>query len=530
LLLLNPDAALTPGALDALVRLGHGAAEPDAARPVEKIRHLLEPRSVAILGVSAKGSNPGRIILRNLLAAGFDRMHLHVIKPDCDAIDGCPCVPDIASLPERVDLLVLAVDASQVPAALGAALAQQKTESLIVIPGGLGERSGSEGTVARLRSSLAVARASAWRGPVINGGNCLGVRSVPGRCNTLFIPEHKLRFPATEPAPLALLSQSGAFAIARAGGLAALNPLYLISYGNQLDLTVGDYLNHLADDPAVEVFACYVEGFRPLDGQRFLEAASRITASGRPVILYRAGRTAAGAKATASHTASIAGDYAVTRELASAAGVVVAESLSEFEDLVRLFCLLRNKQVDGWRLGAVSNAGFECVALADNLGRFALPTFSAETTKRLAGLLASRRLDAILDVHNPLDVSPILDDAGWETALQAVLADPGVDIGLFGCVPLTPALTTLAAGLGHTEDIARCGAIADRLARLFAASPKAWVAVIDGGPLYDPLVHLLEQHGVPVFRTMDQAIRRLERYCGWRLCVPGRSPGGTISA
>src|SRR4029079_996912 len=153
----------------------------------------------AILGVSAKGSNPGRIILRNLLAAGFDRMHLHVIKPDCYAIDGRPCVPDIASLPERVDLLVLAVDASQVPAALGIAMAQQKAESLIVIPGGLGERSGSEGTVARLRSSLAAARASAWRGPVINGGNCLGVRSVSGRCNTLFIPEHKLRFPATEP-------------------------------------------------------------------------------------------------------------------------------------------------------------------------------------------------------------------------------------------------------------------------------------------------------------------------------------------
>ena len=114
-------------------------------------------------------------------------------------------------------------------------------------------------------------------------------------------------------------------------------------------------------------------------------------------------------------------------------------------------------------------------------------------------------------------LDPILDDEGWEIALRAVLADPGIDVGVFGCVPLTGALATVPAGPAHNEDLSRPEAIGGRLARLFAESSKAWVTVIDGGALYDPLARLLSERGVPVFRTMDRAVRVLERYCGWRL-------------
>lgn len=506
-----------PVALDALARLGHGPVAQAPPRPLEKIRHLLEPRSVAVVGVSEKQLNPGRVILRNLLARGFDPAHLHVVKPGAEEIDGCRCRPDLRSLPERVDLAVLAIDAPQVPAAVDEILASRTAESLLVIPGGLGERSGSEGTAEALQAALARERAEDWRGPVINGGNCLGIRALPGRCDTLFIPGHKLGFPETEPAPLAFLSQSGAFAVARTSSLAVLNPLYMISFGNQLDLTVGDYLTWLQEDPAVEVFACYVEGFRPLDGRQWLKAAREITESGRAVILYRAGRTPAGARATASHTAAIAGDFAVTRELAQEAGVLVAETLEDFEDLTRLAVLLRGKRVDGWSLGAFSNAGFECVGIADTLGRFGLAPFSPETEDRLTTLLAGRRLARVVDVHNPLDGTPILDDEAYEEAMRAILDDPAVDVGIVGCVPLTPALSTLPPSAEHREDVARPGAVADRLARLFAESSKAWVAVVDAGPRYDPLVRVLEERGVPVFRTVDRAMRGLERYCGWRL-------------
>ena len=510
-----------PVALDALVRLGPPPAttrpgvESALPRPLDKLDRLLEPRSIAVLGVS-KRLNPGRVILRNILRSGFAREKIWVVKPGAETIDGCHCVTSVADLPS-VDLAVLAIDAGQIPETVDRMLELRAAESLILIPGGLGERSGSEDRADRLRASLAAARRSAWRGPVINGGNCLGIRSRPGRYDTLFIPEPKLPFPGGPVTPLASISQSGAFAIARSSKLSALDPRYLITVGNQLDLTVGDYLTHLKDDPHIEVFACYVEGFRPLDGRRFLDAAAEITRSGRPVILYRAGRTAAGASASASHTASIAGDYATTRELARAAGVVVAESLADFDDLVHLFCCLRGRTVAGWRLGALSNAGFECVAIADSVSRFHLVDFSAETRERLSTILDRARVGSIVAARNPLDVTPMLADADFEAAARAVLEAPEVDAGVIGCVPLTGALETLAVGHGHDEDLTRETSVVRRLARLAGELPKAWVAVVDSGPLYDPMASLLAEHRIPTFRTTDRALRLFETFCRWRL-------------
>jgi acyl-CoA synthetase (NDP forming) len=234
------------------------------------------------------------------------------------------------------------------------------------------------------------------------------------------------------------------------------------------------------------------------------------------VVLYRAGRTSAGSLAAASHTASIAGDYAVTRALAEAAGAVVAESLEDFDDLVRLFCLLRDKQVAGLGLGALSNAGFECVAMADNLGAFELPEFRADTQERLAAILEQHRLLSVVGVKNLLDLTPIVDDAAYEEAVRCVLEDESVDVAVIGCVPLSGALSTVAAGEGYDEDVRDEASIAMRMARLHAASKKAWVAVVDGGPLYDAMARLLLEKGVPTFRSADRALRLFGRYCRWR--------------
>jgi acyl-CoA synthetase (NDP forming) len=515
---INPLVVTPSGlvALDILVKLGTAVPAARAARPLSKLRQLLEPRSAAIVGVSEK-LNPGHIILNNLLREGFDRDRIYVVKPGSDRIEGCRCVPDIPSLPDRVDLFILAISAAQAPQAVAEIVEGQKAEAVIVIPGGLEEKTGTEAIVARMRGALESARASAWQGPLINGGNCLGIRSRPGRYDTMFIPEYKLPVPSGEVTPLAIVSQSGAFAVARMSKLSRLNPKYSITLGNQMDLTVGDYLAYLKDDPEIEIFAVYVEGFAPLDGLAFLRAVREITAGGRPVILYRAGRTAAGAKASASHTASIAGDYAVTRELARAAGAIVAESLSDFEDLVRIFAWLRGKRAEGTRLGAISNAGFECVAIADNLGALELPAFDGPTAARLEAIYREARIDSVVDVHNPIDLTPMTGDAPYEQVVRAVMEAPTVDVGIVGCVPLTSALNTLPAGPGHGDDLTRPDSVGCRLGRLHRELAKAWVAVVDGGPVYDPLAALLEEQGVPTFRTADTALRLLNVFVAHRL-------------
>ena len=516
---INPLVVTTHGlvALDILVKLATPARPKPcpAGRPVHKLKQLLEPTSAAIIGVSEK-LNPGHIILNNLIREGFDRSRIAVIKPGSDTIEGCRCYADVASIPERVDLLVLAVSAAQAPDIVADVIEQRKAESLIVIPGGLEEKKGTERLTSRMRDALARARESEWRGPLINGGNCLGIRSLPGRYDTMFIPEHKMPVPGGPVSPVAFISQSGAFAVSRMSKL-PLNPKYAITLGNQMDLTIGDYLTYLKDDQDIRVFAVYVEGFTRLDGQQFLRAAHEIVSSGRTVILYRAGRTSAGARASASHTASIAGDYAVTRELSQSAGVVVADSLQDYEDLIKLFTWLGDKAVGGWRLGAVSNAGFECVAIADNLGRFDLPAFDEMTTARLETILRTARIESVVDVHNPLDLTPMSADPVYEQAVRAVLAADAVDVGIVGIVPLTGALNTLPPGAGHGEDVFRGDSTAGRMVRLHRESRKAWVAVVDAGPLYDPLVRLLEQGGVPTFRTADAALRLFDIYCAARL-------------
>jgi acyl-CoA synthetase (NDP forming) len=521
---INP-LVLAPGgpiALDARARLGTGGgrgSEPDPAplpRPLHKIAHLLHPESIAIVGVSDR-RNIGRIILENILSDGFDAERVTVVKPGRESIAGCCCVPDIASLPGRVDLLVVSVDAAQVPDLVDAVVAGRKAESLILIPGGLGEAGSSAPRAARIAAAVRAARASDWQGPVVNGGNCLGIRSVPGRFDTMFIPRAKLRFPTGPPTPLAFLSQSGAFAAARSSQLAWMNPRYLITLGNQTDLTAGDYLTWLQDDPEVRVFACYVEGFRGLDGRRWLEAAARITASGRPVLLYRAGRTPAGAGAAASHTAAIAGDYAVTRELARSAGVLVADTSADFEDLLMLACQLDGKEVRGLRLAALSNAGFECVAMADRAAcGFTLADFTPATTAALANVLTARALDTITSVHNPMDVTPIVDDELFECAVRAVLDDPHVDVGVIGCVPLTASLATLPESAGQGEDVAAASSLAQRMARLHRDIRKPWVVVVDSGPAFDPMARLLLEQGVAVFRHADRAVRLFAAFCTWK--------------
>jgi acyl-CoA synthetase (NDP forming) len=510
-------------ALDVLLRLRNEPATGGGpeARPIAKLSRLLEPRSVAIMGVSAR-MNPGHIIVNNLLREGFARDRILIVKDGTAELEGCRCVPDIASVPDRVDLFVLCVDAAQASAALVEIIERGKAESVVLIPGGLEEKAGSEAIVARIRQALERSRRSAWGGPVINGGNCLGIRSVPGRYDTTFIPEYKLPVPKGEPSRLAIISQSGAFAVSKASKLSTVNPKYSVTLGNQMDLTVGDYLTYLKDDGGIDVFAVYVEGFRPLDGLRFLQAARAITKQGRTVILYGAGRTPAGAQASASHTASIAGDYTVMRALCANAGVVVADSLGDFEDLVVLFSGLGRRDVSGWRLAAVSNAGFECVAIADSLGGFTLPPFGPDAVRALEAIFVRSRIDKVVDIHNPLDLTPMTGDEAFADAVRALLDDDHYDAVVVGIVPLTAALNTLPPGAGHREDLAKPDGIVARLAALKRDARKPWVVVVDAGVIYDPMARALEAAGIPTFRTADRALRLLNVYCADRQLGAGR--------
>ncbi len=495
---------------------------PSPARPTAKIESLLRPRSIAVIGASEKSVNMGRIILRNVLEAGFPRERAFVIRPGLDTLDGVRCVPSIAALPERVDVFVVALGADQVPEVTAELVEHDRANSVILVSGGLGEKEGSGALEEALRQQIRAAHAREGGGPLFLGGNSMGVVSIPGSYDTTFIPEHKLpksRDPRRRSA--CVISQSGAFIIANQSRLPLLDPAYALSIGNQIDLTVGDLLQFLSDDPEIEVFAIYVEGFRPGDGLVTASAVRAAVDLGKDVVFYKAGRTSAGRSATAGHTASVAGNYAVCEAALGQAGALVAGDFNEFSDLVTLCLQLRGKTVGGNRLAAISNAGFEAVGMADSItqGRaeLRLVPFSGHTPAAIGETLARHRLDELVNVTNPLDLTPMASDEVYAQVVAQVLDDPEVDLAVVGVVPLTHALQTLPQGAGHGESILREDSIASRLPAVAAESDKPVVAVVDSGRLFDPLADRLEAGGLPVFRAADRAVRVLCRWVDQKL-------------
>ncbi|MDD8020818.1 MAG: acetate--CoA ligase family protein [Acidobacteriota bacterium] len=500
--------------LDGLCRFSRRKTE-ISARPTAQIKKLLEPETIGLIGVSEK-MNTGHIILNNLLKNGFPAEKIYVVKPGVQSIEGCRCVPGVAELPVTVDLFIHSLGAEQVYPMMKELIELEKAYSVIVIAGGLGEKAGTEDLEASLRHLLKEKRREGKIVPVVNGGNCLGVISAPGKYDSIFIPDYKLRRPAGIKAGLAIVTQSGAFMLSRMSNEGRIEPVYAISIGNQLDLTAGDYLQYLKDRPEVKIQAVYLEGLQPGDGLNVLQAAKKSIQAGQKIVVYKAGRSPEGRKATSSHTASVAGDYAVASSLMSRAGLIVTETIEEFESIIKGLAYLSGKKVKGNRVALVSNAGFESVIMADNLRgekeRLILGEFSPPTIERINRALAPLGIDRLQDVHNPLDVTPMADDAAFGACVEALLEDEGIDCAVISIVPVTAALQTLPPGEVHHENIYAENSLAGYLVRAFKKTDKPMIVNIDAGQLFDPLAEYLEKNGLPVFRRSDRAVNFMKKF------------------
>lgn len=479
-------------------------------RPLEKIQQLLAPRSAVVFGASANDTNPGRIILNNLKSSETIAYgSLSAVHTRAGTIDGVPCLKRAAELEAPVDLAVVAIPAAGARDAIRELCAGDLAKAIILIPGGFSE-TGNHVLEDEIKAALAESRKLPSGGPVLVGGNCLGVVSKHAY-NTFFLPQYKLPFHDAPGDRLVAVSQSGAYLVSFTSNLDGIVfPRASISYGNQIDLTAADFLEYFEMDPSVRVLAFYVEGFLPLDGARFTAATRRLTAAGRRVLVYKAGRTALGARAAESHTASLAGDWDVARALLEGAGAVVATTLDMFEDHTKIFTMLGDRVPSGRRLAVLSNAGFECGAVLDRLYDLTPAALSPETRARLAACLP-----AIAHQDNPVDATPMADTAAFVAAAEALLADPGVDSLIVSPIPVTPALDDLAPDPSgsHSENIYSPGSLPQELLRLFKETAKPLVVNVDSGRLYDAFVDVLQRGGIPVYRKIDRASRALSALC-----------------
>ena len=507
--------------LDGLCRFAPPKHPEVLPRPIMKINKLLHPASIGVVGVSEREENVGRIILRNVLANGFAAAGLRIVHAKASKIEGIPTVPSLSALQEKLDLLILAVRADQAAELMSEVVDRDLADSVILIPGGLGEVAGSEERSRHIQDRIHQAHMNPGGGPIVMGGNSLGVLSHPGRYDSLFIPEGKLpRRRGEYQRKSVLISQSGAFMITRMSRLPCMDPAYALSIGNQIDLTASDIVNFINQRPEIQTIAAYIEGFNDLDGLAFARAVREAVHLGKEVLIYKAGRTQEGKTATSGHTASIAGDYMVCESVMRQAGVTVAETFAEFEGLFSLSQALHHKTVIGNRLATVSNAGFESVGVADNIEgedcTLVMASYAEETKEKLSGILREARLSSLAEVKNPLDLTPMMTEAVLEAVVGVVCDDPNVDAVIAGVTPLSPLLKTLPAEMAactkeKNRDITEC------LGGLAARSDKPLIVVVDSGSLYDSLVLALEERGLPVFRSGDQAVRTLGKYIQGRL-------------
>lgn len=492
-------------------------------RPLQKIEHLLHPKRIGVIGVSSTSMNFGRIILKNLVGSGYPKDQLCVIRDGEDAIDGVRCIASLQALPETLDLLIVAVAAQAVYPLVEDILSNNNVHAVMLIPGGLGETSASRESAAALAAKIQAAHAKPDGGPIFLGANCLGVVSHAGGYDSWFIPLERLPKPAKKPVRrAAMVSQSGAFMITRLSQNPWLDPRYMLALGNQTDLTHGDMMQYFAKHPDIQTVGVYIEGFKDHDGLDFVRAVREATLLGKQIVVYKAGRTTSGAVTAQGHTASLAGDPDVFDSVVTHAGAIVAHDFSSFDDLFYLAGELHDKRIGGCRLGGISGAGFEAVGIADSIASTQAVVQMGElhhaTITRVRDVLREKKLDALVEVRNPIDINPGADDEAHLQVVQAFLDDPGVDAVVVGLDPTAPMVRALPSSqLRPGYDLQDPKSTAQLMPILVQSNEKPVVGIIDGGPLYDAMASKLMDQGVCVFRNCARGTRALARYITARL-------------
>jgi acyl-CoA synthetase (NDP forming) len=498
-------------ALDGFAAFAPRAAETvySPAAPEGALTPFFEPQGIAVIGVSRTDpATSGNIIVRNLLQ--MKRSDVYAVNPKGGQLDfggrRLPISPSLAEIPARVELAVVAVPAENTVPVM-AACAEKGVRAVILIAGGFSETRKNADIEAQL---LAIARQNGIR---IVGPNCLGIvysgdGDAPG-LNTFFVPEEKFRLDLAKPKNVAILSQSGALGITEIYNLRhAISPKVIVSYGNQLDVDPADLIAYLEGDPAVDVIGCYIEGFKKGGGRKFFNTARRCT---KPVIVYKAGRTEAGRRATESHTASIAGEYAVAKAALKQAGLIVTDTMLDHGDFIKTFALLNDFEVRGNRLAIVANAGYEKTYAADNLGGLEVAQFEPQTAARLRAVLPP-----LVAVEPLLDLTPMAGEDVYERCIDTLLGSDAVDALFVSIVPHSIVIHTTDEEIDRNREN-----IAARIVRLVHRHRKPTVVsvnVVSGADaVYNKFGQILDAGGVPTFLTAQRAMVCLNAFIRYRL-------------
>ncbi len=467
---------------------------------VASLHPLFRPRALAVIGASRNPERIGAQILSAVLAGPFAGP-VYPINLHAEELQGRRVYPSIASVPEPVDLAVLAVPPAEVLSVVDACGAAG-VRALVVITSGFAE----VGTAGRALQEELVQKVRDY-GMRMVGPNCFGVVNTDPavRLNATFTSD----FPPA--GRVAMSSQSGALGLALLGAARRLQVgiSSFVSIGNKADVSGNDLLQYWEEDPASDVVVLYLESFG--NPRRFARIARRVGRT-KPIVAVKAGRSQAGRRAAGSHTAALAAPDTAVEALFQQTGVIRANTL---EEMFALASTLSNQPLPpGRRVAVLTNAGGPGILCADACEAACLivPELSDSTKARLAGFAP-----AAAALKNPVDLIASATPDHYRQAIETLLAAPEIDALIILFVSVRPSMTQPIAE-GIQEGIRRARAAGN----LHKPIVIVWMAEGDRDRQFQ-----LSTETIPTFALPENpatVLGKASAYAEWRHRPLGQIP------
>ena len=455
--------------------------------PASAISAVMRPRSVAIVGVSAKPGSAGRVVLELLHNNKFSGP-IHIVGRSTADIEDHKVLASIDDLPENIDLAVLTLPAAAVREAVEGCV-RRKVKAAVIFASGFAEV-GSDGNSEQDRIG-AIARAG---GVALVGPNCLGLMNfVDGFAAVFFSPQPIPRLPEGTRGAVAIVAQSGGLGNHLEAGLGARGvPVSCwISTGNEAGLGLADFIQYLLDDPVTQVIAIYAEDIRR--PREFIDIAGEARRRGKPIVMLHPGRGVKAKEAARSHTGALTGDHAAMRTLVEQAGVVVVDNLDELMDVSEI--LARFPTPSKGDLGILTFSGAFCGIAHDFCEEIGvrLPALSKETLDQLTPILP-----AFLPPKNPLDLGTqtIQQPELLQTCVEALLHDPAIGALLISIPATSPRHSVI-----YVEGIAA--------ASKTSSKPVALTILGDGSTLSPDFMAVVRKNNIVLSRSSDRTMRAM---------------------
>ena len=467
---------------------------------IEQLDCIFKPGSMAIIGASDNIAKWGYMMVERPLRTGY-RGRIYPVNPQGGTLLGLPSYRSVKDIPGQVDLAVITVQAVHVPSVMQECV-DKGVRGAILISAGFAE-TGSAGKALQER----VMSIAASGGIRCVGPNCMGIWSAAACLNNAFEK-------APKQGHITFISQSGTFGgyMADMAGSKGFGLRTFISIGNQADLTVADYIEYFSCDEDTKVIILYLEGIK--DGRRFFESCKK-TLCKKPIVLYKGGSSPAGARATMSHTASIAGSDLVFQSACEQLGLIRAQESFQTFDLAVAF--LGSPLPPGKRIGVLGTGG-QGVVSTDACQKLGLevPELDKDTCAALMKMLPP---------HAPPPTNPVDFAGSYRTAMdeanvvETLLKLEYID-GVISNVPINPFVWGLKLDSLPADVLENIKRLTDEGTKRFCDLPRIYGKPVVCVRWYsdikeDPVSDALKESGIPVYDTPEQCARAMAALAGY---------------